>query len=74
MDCLIVIGTALETTLAANIVALAIANKKLIVEINPNPCIKCGKVRQLIGDAKEIVPSLCYSIEDKIIEERKTMK
>jgi len=71
MDCLVVIGNALETTLASSIVAQAITNKKLIVEVNSAPVIKRGKVRQLIGDAKEIVPSLCYSVEDNVNERKK---
>ena len=59
MDCLIVVGTALETNLAANIVAQAITNKKLIVEINIDPVIKYGNVKYLIGQAEQIIPNFC---------------
>jgi len=62
MDCLIVIGTALETNLAANIVAQAITNKKLIIEINIDPVIKYGNVKYLLGQAEQIVPNLCELI------------
>ncbi len=68
MDCLIVIGTALETSLASHIVGLAIKKKKLIIEINTVPCIRYGKVKQLIGRAQDIVPNLCYMIQDQIIQ------
>ncbi len=62
-DCLIVIGTALETNLAAKIVGLSIMNKKLVIEINPQPCIKNGNVRHLIGCVENILPELCEALQ-----------
>jgi len=64
-DCLIVIGTALETNLAATIVAQAITNKKLVIEINPQPCIKNGNVRHLIGGVEKFLPELCKALQTK---------
>lgn len=64
-DCLIVIGTALETNLAATIVAQAITNKKLIIEINPQPCIKNGNVRHLIGGVEKVLPDLAKALQIK---------
>lgn len=45
MDCIVVIGTTLETNLSSTIVSHAIHAEKLIIEINPEPVIKCGIVR-----------------------------
>ncbi len=64
-DCLIVIGTALETYLAASIVAQAITSKKLVIEINPQPIIKYGNVRHLIGGVEKILPDLCKALQVK---------
>jgi len=66
MGCLIVIGTALETNLAATIVAQAITNKKLIVEINIDPVIKYGKVRYLLGQAEQILPNFTALLLEKL--------
>jgi len=63
MDCLVVIGTALETNLAAGIVARAIQKNKLVVEVNLQPCIEYGNVRHLIGKAEEFIPFLCEGIQ-----------
>lgn len=65
MDCLVVIGTALETNLAAKIVGGAIATHSLIVEINLQPCIEYGNVRHLIGKAEDFIPALCEGIQKK---------
>jgi len=61
-DCLIVIGTALETNMASIIVAQALTNKKLVIEINPQPCIKYGNVRHLIGGVEKILPELSKAL------------
>lgn len=39
MDCIIVIGTTLETNLSSTIVSHAVKEEKLIIEINPEPVI-----------------------------------
>ncbi len=65
-DCLIVIGTALETNLASKIVGQAITNKQLVIEINPQPCIKYGNsVRHLIGGVEKILPELAKALQIK---------
>jgi len=66
MDCLIVVGTALETYLANRIVGRAMENKALIIEINPEPCIQHGNVKQLIGKAEDILPEFCKKIKAKL--------
>ncbi len=66
MDCLIVIGTALETNLASKIVGQAIENNALIIEINTEPCIQYGQVKQLIGKAEDILPEFCEQIKTKL--------
>lgn len=68
MDCLLVIGTQLETNLASGIVAQAIKLGSLIVEVNLQPCISYGNVRHLIGKAEEIVPILCERLQKKIAD------
>lgn len=67
MDCLIVIGTALETHLASKIVGTALENKADVIEINPQPCIQFGPVKQLIGNAENIVPELSKEIILRIL-------
>eukprot|EP01016_Furgasonia_blochmanni_P054966 TRINITY_DN9126_c0_g1_i1.p1 TRINITY_DN9126_c0_g1~~TRINITY_DN9126_c0_g1_i1.p1 ORF type:complete len:421 (+),score=63.44 TRINITY_DN9126_c0_g1_i1:39-1301(+) len=61
MDCLVVIGTALETNMGARIVEEAIKNKVLIIEINPNPVIECGNVRRLVGTSDLYLTDLISS-------------
>ena len=68
MDCLIVIGTMLETNLASRIVGDAIANDCLIVEINPKPVIECGDVLQLIGESEKIIPNVWKMTRLKFFE------
>jgi NAD-dependent deacetylase len=70
MDCLIVIGTTLETNLASKIVEIAVGNDILIVEVNPEPCIQVGNVKQLVGKAEEIVPELIKEVKKFMIESK----
>ena len=70
MDCLVVIGTALETSLATNIVCQAVTQKKLIIEINPEPIITYGNVRHLKGGADTFLPKLCELAQKKLIENK----
>ena len=74
VDCLIVIGTALETNLARTIVAQAITNKKLVIEINPEPCIRYGKIRHLIGGVESILPELCKALQTPVIQKTPVVK
>lgn len=68
MDCLIVVGTMLETNLASRIVGEAISSEILIIEINPQPVIECGRVFQLIGESEKIVPDLWKLARVKFFE------
>lgn len=68
MDCLIVIGTRLETNLASRIVGEAISKDCLIVEINPEPVIECGNVLQLIGESEKVIPNLWKMTRVKFFE------
>lgn len=72
MDCLVVIGTQLETSLAAGIVGEAIKSGALIVEINLQPCIEYGYVRHLVGKAEEIVPFLSERLQKKISDRQES--
>ena len=68
MDCLIVIGTRLETNLASRIVGEAISKDCQIIEINPEPVIECGNVLQLIGESEKIIPGLWKMTRVKFFE------
>jgi len=68
MDCLIVIGTRLETNLASRIVGEAISKDCQIIEINPEPVIECGNVLQLIGESEKIIPNLWKMTKMKFFE------
>lgn len=54
-DCLVVVGTALETSMAARIVCEAIRRKAVVIEINPDPCIAADGVLQLKGTSEEFL-------------------
>ena len=71
MDCLIVIGTALETNLASRIVEQAVSRKLLVIEVNPEPCISYGNVRHLVGFAEKFIPDLCEGIQREMIKRSK---
>lgn len=68
MDCLVVIGTMLETNLASKIVGEAISKECLIIEINPTPIIECGNVLQLIGESEKIIPNVWKMARMKFFE------
>jgi NAD-dependent SIR2 family protein deacetylase len=55
-DCLVVIGTKLETGLSASIVTSCVKNDTLIIEINPEPCIEIGNTFTLECFAEDAVP------------------
>ena len=57
-DCLIVVGTALETNLASQLVLNAINNKAVVIEINPDPCVIADGVLQLKGKSEDFIPEL----------------
>lgn len=68
LDCLVVIGTKLETNLASSIVGHAIGINANIIEINPEPIIEVGDVYQLVGESEKIIPQLWKDIKIKYYE------
>ena len=58
-DCLLVIGTALETSLAARIVNCHLRNEDVpVIEINMESSIKRGNNIQVLGKSEETLPVL----------------
>jgi len=53
-----VIGTALETNLAYQIVQKAIFSQKLVIEINPEPVLKKGNIRNICLKSDEALERL----------------
>ena len=74
MDCLVVVGTMLETNLASRIVGEAISNECLIIEVNPQPVIECGNVLQLIGESEKIIPDVWKMTRVKFFEFQEGLK
>ena len=62
MDCIVVIGTMLETTFSANIVSEAVKKGIDVVEINPQPIINYEKCLTLKNKAEEVVELICSKI------------
>ena len=58
-DCLVVIGTKLETGMSNSIVREAMKKNINIIEINPEPIIKIGKTFIINGNAEDSVPQIC---------------
>jgi NAD-dependent SIR2 family protein deacetylase len=58
-DCLVVIGTKLETGMSNSIVREAMKKNINIIEINPEPIIKIGKTFTINGNAEDSVPQIC---------------
>ena len=57
-DALIVIGTALETSFAKVICVEHLRKEKLLIEVNPDPCINVGNTYTLIGYSEDALPRL----------------
>lgn len=74
MDCLLVVGTALETYLACKIVNEAVKSNKLIIEVNPQPRIQNGNVKHFIGNAEEFIPTLCEGYQKIKTESARSKK
>ena len=58
-DCLVVIGTKLETGMSNGMVRDGLKKNINIIEINPEPIIKIGKTFTLKGNAEDFVPQIC---------------
>ena len=64
-DCIIIIGNNPKTQdqISTNIISQAIENSTVIIEVNEQPNLEIGNVKQLIGPIEDIVPYLCKIIE-----------
>ena len=58
----------MTTGLPIKIISQAIENNALIIEINPEPVIENGNVRQLVGDAESLVPEMCQAIKESFVK------
>ena len=67
MDCLIIMGSFVDTDLANNIISQAISSNTLIIEIAMEPRLEIGNIKQLLGSTQDIVPDLCTKIHDKLL-------
>lgn len=57
-DCLVVVGTALETNMALRLVSSAVSRKITVIEINPDPCIIADGVLQLKGTSEQFLQEM----------------
>ncbi len=55
-DCLIVVGTALATSYAKQIVTRMLAREALVIEVNMESCIPVGNCLQVNGRSEEMLP------------------
>eukprot|EP01017_Pseudomicrothorax_dubius_P034165 TRINITY_DN464_c0_g2_i2.p1 TRINITY_DN464_c0_g2~~TRINITY_DN464_c0_g2_i2.p1 ORF type:complete len:437 (+),score=78.51 TRINITY_DN464_c0_g2_i2:177-1487(+) len=62
VDCIILIGNALESHFSTLLLSQAVNNDALIIDINTLPACESGRVRQLQGKAETLVPQLCKII------------
>jgi hypothetical protein len=62
MDCVVVIGTALETSYASRIVSHALSKKITIVEVNTEPVIEWGDTLVFKGKAEDFIPAFCKGL------------
>jgi thiamine pyrophosphate-dependent acetolactate synthase large subunit-like protein len=67
MDCLIVIGTNLDSNIA-NFLGNQAALKNTIIEINPRSMINMDNIPKLLGDIEDTVTRLCKLIKTKTEE------
>ncbi len=55
-DCLVVVGTALATSYAKQIVTRMLAREALVIEVNMESSIPVGNCMQVIGPSEETLP------------------
>lgn len=65
-DVLIVVGTALQTTYANNMVVLALDREVPVIEVNMEPCVLVGHTFHVIGKAEEMLPRIFEPITGPI--------
>lgn len=61
----LVIGTALETSMARMIVYNALEKDTLVVEVNPDPCCKKGHVLQVAEKSETALPEILKGFNSK---------
>lgn len=67
-DCIILIGSRLDSNFASTLVSQAMSSGALIVEISAMPVLEIGNVKQLIGFTEELVPMLCLAIKERLMK------
>lgn len=65
-DCLVVIGTALQTAYALRIVVNMLEREMPVIEVNMESCINVGHTYQLIGKSEVILPKLFNTYYGKV--------
>lgn len=65
-DCVILIGTRLDSHFATMLMNQAITSGALIVEVGASPVLEFGNIKQLIGFPEELVPMLCQAIRERL--------
>ena len=59
MDCLILMGTTMETSLTANIAMRALEKGIVVVEINPEPVIADERAMTIKERSEDVIVGLC---------------
>lgn len=57
-DCLVVVGTALVTSYAKQIVTRMLAREALVIEVNMESSIPVGNCMKVIGRSEETLPRM----------------
>jgi len=67
MDCLVLIGSAVQSHITNELVLKALNSNNTIVEINPASVVLTNnnKVERLIGDLDDVIPRLIKVLKEK---------
>ena len=66
-DILIVVGTALQTSLPLKMVHEAVSKGKTVIEINPTPILDFDGVLRLEGLCEDLLPGLLIKCKEIIL-------
>lgn len=55
---MIVVGTALETSMAASLVNNALVQEIMVIEVNPEPCLKQGHIIHVNDKSEKALPEI----------------
>ena len=58
LEAVIVVGTALETSMAASLVNNALLQDVMVIEVNPEPCLKQGNVVNVNEKSEKALPEI----------------